>query len=726
MNKKSLSIIIVVVLVIAGVGAFFGYDITHPKSTDLPAMHITALSPQNALSTYETGVIVSDMKALGLPVSLALVTASESGSWTTPGSTPQFVDLGWLPDWPDPIAQQMYPMTAYANGGSFGANEAWTTNSTLNSSIALSTAFSSNKTAQSQEFTKLYHIFYNQYDYIWLPDPSTYLFVQPYINNFTYNTFSGYYYNMLSYNLSYNQHGIKPVSNNTLTDVSDGGSLGAPDFLDPSHGFYSQDEPLFTAVFQELYELNGTNITQVAPVLAADMPQTPTNGVPYQNYNITLRNNITFSTGTPVNATTVWFSLYRTIVMAQGPSVDNYGGMLFNNSAYASTAPYSLPIGWMHAMRAVANNTTLNSGISFPDPSNYSNLNLSNTVYAANYLSNMLSHYDPWLNATQAALISYGHQAVVVPRYNTTGGVNNDLNVTINIANPYPFFLPNMASWWGAIEDPLFIDAHGGVTATDYNNYTDVHGMPGTGPYEISSVGSALDTIILTKVSNYWGNQYWNNKTGEPVGNFPDESQPAHIGTIIIDYTVDHSGRVSGFLDNSYQMSFVSSSYINSIAGAKPYSELPLSSFFKDEGAAPGVFYISMNNHKFPTNILDFREAMWYAINQTAIDKPYYYTTPSGHTSYLAQNYIGPASPNFANLYDNATKGLANETFNLALAEHYLNLAGQQGHFYVTLPNGTVLGDAALKKSPSAYTVPLVLSINLLAQNLLTATVRIF
>ncbi len=730
MNKKSLSIIIVVVLVVAGVGAFFGYDVTHAKGTNLPSMHITALEPMNALATYETGVIVSDLKALGLPVSLALETATESGTWTSPNSTPQFVDLGWLPDWPDPIAQQMYPMTDYSNGGTFGANEAWTTNATLNSSIALSTAFSSNPTAQALEFDKLYKIFYDQYDYLWLPNPSTYFFVQPYINNFTYNAYENYFYNMMSYNTSYTHNGVKlsPPSNNTLTDVADGDSLAAPDFLDPSHGFYVQDGPLFTAVYQELYELNGTNISQVVPVLAASNPSTsmvPGMNVSNQNYNITLRQNITFSTGTPVNATTVWFSLYRTIVMAQGVSVDNYGGMLFNNTAFASTSPYSVPVGWLHAMRAAENKTSLNSGIAFPDPTNYSNLNATNTEYAAKYLANMLSNYHPWSNATQAFLISYNKQAVVVPDYNmsTKMGLHNNLNITINLANPYPYFLKDMAEWWGNIADPLFLDqsSHDGVTAAAANNYTDVNGMPGTGPYNITTVGSGLNTVTLTKNANYWGDQYWNTTTGKAkVAGFPAVAQPAHIKTIIIDYTVGHDGRVSGFLDNSYQISVVSSSYINSIAGAKPYSQIPFTSYFKDEGSSPAVFYISMNNHKYPTNILDFREAMWYAINQTALDKPYYY-----NGTYLAENEIGPASPNFA-LYTNATKGLAPETYNVAMAEHYLNLAGQQGKFYVTLPNGTVLGDVALKKSSPIYPVPLVLSINLLVQNLLTATVRIF
>ncbi len=738
MEKRILAVIIVVVLVIAGVGGFFAYNYTHPASTDLPTMHLTALSPLNALATYQTGVIVSDMKALGLPVSLSLETPTESGTWLTPNSTPQFVDLGWLPDWPDPIAQQLYPMTDYSNGGTFGANEAWTTNATLNSSAALSAAFTSNTTTQMKEFVSLYHTFYNQYNYIWLPDPSTYFFVQPYINNFTYNSYENYFYNMMSYNSSYTTtvsgapHG--PTSTSTLTDVADGDSLAAPDFLDPSHGFYVQDGPLYSAVYQQLYELNGSHITQTVPVIAAAAPDTAAHGVDYatgatnvagvpnQNYNITIRSGVHFNNSDPVNATTVWFSLYRTVVMAQGVSVDNYGGMLFNTTAYSATAPYSLPVGWLHAMKSVGQNSS--SGISFPDPTNVTNTNVTNTAYAAKYLANMLSHYDPWSNATQAALISYAGQAVVVPGYNVSH--SNDMNVTINLLNPYPFFLSDISEWWGNIADPLFFNVatnpgHDGVIAGSSNNYTNVNGMPGTGPYEITSVGTGLDTVTLTAVSNYWGNTstYWNSASHKPVGNFPVISQPANIKNIVIDYTVDHSGRVSGFLDNSYQISVVSSSYISSIASVAPYKNLPLNSFFKDEGASPAVFYVSMNNYQFPTNILDFREAMWYAINQTAIDSPFYY-----NGTYLAQNYIGPASPNFKSLYDNATSGLANESYNFAKAVSYLNQAGIQGHFYVTLPNGTIIGDKSLFSRTIFFNLPDVVTLNAIAQNLVTAAVR--
>ncbi len=748
MNKTALVAIIVVVVVVAGVGGYLGYQYTHPVKTNLPKMYITALSPLNALATFELDELVSNYKALGLPISISLVSPTVEGEWLSPTSTPQFVDLGWLPDWPDPIAQQMWPMATYSNGGAYGANMAWVNNTTLNSAFP-AIVFNSNKTQQMQEFVQLYKVFYDQYSYIWLPNPDTYFFVQPYITNFTYNAYENYYYNMMNYSSALaSKYGMTLPSNGSggyvLNDAAVGDSLAPPDYLDPSHGFFVQDGPMFTAAFQQLYELNGTNYEQVVPVIAQTPAKDATNtsnpNTAYRIYNIELRSNVYFDAphygvyGSPtnystvVNATTVWFSLYRTIVMAQGVSVDNYAGMLFNASAYAATAPYSLPWGWMHAMRAVANNTSLNSGISFPYPSVYSNLNVSNTVYAANYLANMLSHFDPWSNATQAALLSYPNQALYVPNYNKTVamyGSNSaalnahSLNVTIKLLKPYPFFLQDMAEWWGNIADPAFIDTHDGVLATAPNNYTDANGMPGTGPYYISGVGSSLSTVTLTMAPNYWGKSYWSMPNH---GGLPAMAQPAHIGTVVMDFTIDHSGRVSGFLDNTYQISVVSSSYLGSIIGQGPFKTIPLNDYFHNFGANPAVFYISMNNYLYPTNNTYFRMALWYGTNYSALNSPFYYTFSNGTKIFLAQNYIGPISPGFANFYDNATKGLQPPTYNITLAEHYLNIAGQQEHFFVTLPNGTKLGDV----SSSSTTAQIVLTVGNLLDNMLMAPVRIF
>ncbi len=722
MNKKVLASVVVIVLIVAGVAGFLGYEYTHPKKTNLPALKITALSPLNAVATFELDSLVSNLKAIGIPVTITLVSPTVIGSWINPNSTPQFVDLGWLPDWPDPVAQQFAPFATYTDGGAFGANNAWVNNATLNNAFP-GIIFNNNTTSQQVQMENLYKIFYNQYSYIWLPNPSTYFFVQPYINNFTYNPYQNYYYNMMSYNTSYKlpgtSHTYGPINTSTLTDVADGDSLAAPDYLDPSHGFFVQDGPMYTAAYQQLYELNGTNYNEVVPVLANTSPSAATTND--MNYSITLRTGITFNNSDPVNASTVWFSYYRTIVMAQGVSVDNYGGMLFNSTAYGVTAPYSLPVGFLKDMRH-AYNATGALYLKMPYETNYSNLNTSNTIFAANYLANMLSNYHPWSNTTQAYLLNFTNQAVSVPTFSSN---HSTLNFTINILKPYPFFLQDTAEWWGNIADPLFIDSHDGVTATAGNNYTNSNGMPGTGPYHIQTVGSALDSVTMTKVMNYWGNNYWNNATSTGKYGFPAIAQPAHIKTIVMDYTVDHSGRVSGFLDNSYQMSEVSASYLSSIIGTSPFtSSVPTSSYFKDVGATPAAFDISMNNYIAPTNNTNFREALWYAVNYTALDSPFEYKLPNGTTQLLAQNYIGPISPGFASFYKNDTKGLAAPTQNLALAEHYLNIGLQQEHYYVTLPNGTRLGDTSISNSALTVLSSAILSVDQLAENTAMAMVR--
>lgn len=76
--------------------------------------------------------------------------------------------------------------------------------------------------------------------------------------------------------------------------------------------------------------------------------------------------------------------------------------------------------------------------------------------------------------------------------------------------------------------------------------------------------------------------------------------------------------------------------------------------------------------------------------------------------------------------FNNATKGLSLETYDVALAEHYLNLAGIQGKFFVTLPNGTKLGDVSLASSSLAIASQGALTVNLLTQNMMMAVVKVY
>ncbi|TRM77738.1 peptide ABC transporter permease, partial [Sulfolobus sp. B5] len=137
---------------------------------------------------------------------------------------------------------------------------------------------------------------------------------------------------------------LQPSNKSVLVDVA---QTAAPSGLDPATDFLDQVEPLYYAVYQELVEPNGSNYLQVVPVIAQNW--TTTN---YENWTFYLRTYVTFSDGNQVNASSVWFSLYRTILMGQPPGVADYICLLFNSTQYGQTG-YALPWGVANAIQQV-------------------------------------------------------------------------------------------------------------------------------------------------------------------------------------------------------------------------------------------------------------------------------------------------------------------------------------------------------------------------------------
>ncbi|EZQ04897.1 peptide ABC transporter permease [Candidatus Acidianus copahuensis] len=435
---------------------------------------------------------------------------------------------------------------------------------------------------------------------------------------------------------------ITPPKSSELIDVS---QTAAPDALDPATGFYVQDGPLFTAVYQELVEFNGSHFTQVVPVIAQNYSTSN-----YENYTFYIRPYVHFSDGVQVNASTVWFSLYRTILMGQGPGVSNYLGLLFSSSVYASTG-YAIPWGVNNAIQYA-------TGLKTAD----------NYTLTAMVLANVLSHFNA-NNATIQKIMSYPGQAIVV---------KGPYEVQINVMEPYRFFLEDIAAWWGAIVDPVFVDQHGGVQPNTPNSYANDHGMPGTGPYEIYSVSPGLTTIVLKATPNYWA-------TGK---NVPSVAQPAHIQIIEIEYGLSHEDRVEMFDKNEAQISYVSVPFFNEMYSGYAY-KIPFSDIFANLGSQPSTFYVSMNNEIFPTNITAFRLGLEYAINYTELADVFSFN----HTVLALYNYLGPITPQFKEYYNPGN--LKPFYYDPSLAIHYLNEAAWEGHFSLVLPNGVVLGNSS-------------------------------
>ncbi|WP_054850150.1 ABC transporter substrate-binding protein [Vulcanisaeta sp. JCM 14467] len=438
------------------------------------------------------------------------------------------------------------------------------------------------------------------------------------------------------------------------------------------------DQPIFNVVYQELVTWNGSDYFHVVPMLATNWTVSPD----YKHYIFTLRQGVYFTDGEPFNATVVWFSLYRTIIMGQGPGVSNYGSLLFHESVYSETG-YATPWGVCRAMEQIF-------GLQFPNPQ--TNL----TGYeeeCANALANVLSNFNVH-NQSIVKLMEYPNQAVVVL---------GPYEVEINLIHPYMYFLLDIASWWGAMVPPAYVDAHGGVQVNSPNSYLCQYGLPGTGPYEIQSVTGTpgeFTEIVLTLNPNYWGNNY-------PPGSLPVLDQPGHIKIIDLKISESHTNRVELFAENQAQLSYVSSPFLSQVYSAwSPYNQYlpPTSIVHISWDLTPEcIMMFSMNTQRWPTNITDFRLAIEHAINYTALLYTYY--SPLLNVT-LAKLYLGPFTPLNPALYN--PDNLSFYSYNPNLAIEYLNESGWEGDFYTVLPNGTVIGNPNGQKLPSIpiYVIP--------------------
>ncbi|MBP1357767.1 MAG: ABC transporter substrate-binding protein, partial [Sulfolobus sp.] len=181
-----------------------GTLIGDPSGTQLPTIPIYAITPLTAIDQEELEIITADLQQIGISATVRLVTASYTDSWVSPKAWPPIVDLGWGPDWPDPIFQSLVATTDIQFGG-LGGDEAW-----INVSWVTQTdsylPFITNVTNQTLLVAKIYAFLYNYAPYINIPNVDNYYFVQPYIVNMTYNSFGGYWYNTIAYeNFTYTE-----------------------------------------------------------------------------------------------------------------------------------------------------------------------------------------------------------------------------------------------------------------------------------------------------------------------------------------------------------------------------------------------------------------------------------------------------------------------------------------------------------------------------------------
>jgi len=295
----------------------------------------------------------------------------------------------------------------------------------------------------------------------------------------------------------------------------------------------------------------------------------------------------------------------------------------------------------------------------------------TNYKLAQSVLNNLLSNFNA-NNATIQKIMSYPGQAYVV-----TG----PLTFVINELQPYPYLLTDIAQWWGAIIDPAYVDAHGGVQANTANSYFAQNGGPGTGPYYISSVQTGFSTIVLKANPTYWGLK---------VSNIPVILEPPKIPVVIINYGLSSNSRSEVFATNQAQISYVELPLLGQFWNAYKYKQYTtFNQVLNNFGTGPNTFFIPMNFEKYPTNNTDFRLAVVHSINYTQmLDETY-----SFNGTVYAQNFLGPLTQQWGQYYN--PDNLSMYSFNTTLGIDLMNQAGLQEGFSLTLPNGTSIGNTS-------------------------------
>ena len=254
-------------------------------------------------------------------------------------------------------------------------------------------------------------------------------------------------------------------------------------WLDPHVSYYQYDYWTLWHSVETLFWYEKDNATKIIPWLA----ESYTVSTDKKHYDITLRQGIKFQDGTPFNATAVWFSFNRILV------IDGTSGDGINHGSQAA---------WIVQQML---NESLSYGLSGRSSLNYK-----------------------WnWNATFVKAVLDQNFVEILDNY----------KVRLNLLTPSTQFLPIMAGPWASIVSPtstVKMDYEHDNVATwnyDYTKYFEHMAgrgetglvLPengwkvGTGPYYVESVQPTTPyRIVLKAYNDYWGGP--NNMNLPPEG----------------------------------------------------------------------------------------------------------------------------------------------------------------------------------------------------------------
>ena len=408
--------------------------------------------------------------------------------------------------------------------------------------------------------------------------------------------------------------------------------------VDPSSSYDVPGGEIMQNVYQGLVFYNGRSGSSFVGVLA----QSWTESADGMNYTFNLWPSASFSDGTPLNASSVWYSIYRTMILNLGISsyisqvlAVNGGSGFVGNVTSTTKGNIRLPFGVEQALATGGYKFSSNPNEAYQQ--------------AAEDLASILTHFNA-ANSTIRTIMTYSNQAVAV-----TG----DNQVTINLDFPYADFLQVISGGLGDVIDPVFVSAHGGVQIDTANAYTTKNAL-GSGPYTLTTpLGGS--NVVLVANPNYWAAKLSASQRSVWL-------TPPSIKTVVIDYQSNEAIRVSDIQQGVAQISQVEIPDLHEVTN---YTGVSIYNW----GPTPTIDFLAIDAYQYPYNITGVRLAFEYGVNATQIQQDVY----SGYS----QPYVGPLDPAMA-FYNSTIKGYS---YSLNTAIQQLAQAG----FKLNLPNGTVI-----------------------------------
>jgi peptide/nickel transport system substrate-binding protein len=401
----------------------------------------------------------------------------------------------------------------------------------------------------------------------------------------------------------------KPTSSCTLKSTNPlvADQPEVPDSVDPGVTFSTPGWAAVEQVYQPLVMYNGSSYTSFVGLLAKNWSES-SDGF---HWNFTMWPGEHFSNGDPVNAYVMWFSLYRSIVLAQGPAF-----ILTQNFWYPGLNYYS--------------NSSQNAAELG---------NLTNDLNSFNFFAP---------TASQIATMSANNQS-----FRATSNLTIQVNLGFGYLGsvPYHYLLPTLVSVVGSAVDPMVLQANGGVTAGQKSTYLAAN-MLGSGQYVLQGTfNPSATSMTLVPDPNYWGKSVaqaepWNTMI-QPAKRSIDTNFQGETSLVVQDLKAG-SAAIGSF-------TYIGPSTLTQLKGLSCVTVQSLPIVY---GATAGSWWIYMNQSQAPFNNLSVRAAVVHAIDyQTIINSAF-----GGEAS----QWVGPVPPSYP--YYNPAN-LTPYQFNLSLAK---------------------------------------------------------